>query len=508
MHKAHLRLSSAIALALLTEAPESRLRLPEAEQTPVERHVSTLLRLLALIGEVRLEEDDFTIAQALATIDDVELARFETALAVIDLPRWRRPLNRCAQVLLRGVSGAASSDERVLEIAQRLERYLRFATRQLFWHGEISGDLENALIGYLDEKARMPAWKSASRQTPIAAPILTPLATRCDGDDGGLCVILQIADDEILADPLQGWIEQASGAELFTSQTRRALASATTAFTDPQGRYRWHGMPEGRIIGKLLHGRDPLIPAYERLMKMQLDDVLQELADTYAWAFIRWPNTMQESALAFVTRDASLADEWISLLRRHNRQRELIASYWNITSLQAHAGGAQFGESHSYGEAALIAAATESTPPWLVVNVQQRSAHAWRRRTARLGIGAAAAYYDRSGTDFIGVYRADDVEAYRALWRGLDDDDGVVQATACGRNTAVQVMEACIGAPCRCGFRACNALSQRLGWIYTHVHGGGRGEHHAMFHARDPALTNRVVAYAAKQPGWYLSGRW
>lgn len=508
MHKAQLRLSNAVALALLTEALESRLRLPEAEQTPVERHVAALLRLLALIGEIRFEDDDFTIAQALAAVDDVELARFDATLAAIELPRWRRPLDRCAQVLLRGVDGAASSDERILRVAERVERYLRFATRQLFWHGEIFDDLENALIDYLERESGVPAWKTASRQAPIAAPVLTPIATRCDGDDGDLCVVLQVIDNAILADPLQAWIEQIRGAELFTSQARRALTSVATAFKDSRGRHSCHGMPEGRVIGKLRQDREPVIPASDRLVKMQLDDALQELADTYAWAFFRWPNTMQESALAFVTRDASLADEWISLLRRHNRQRELVASYWNVASLQARAGGAQFGERHSYGEAALIAAAAESIPPWLVVTVQQSSAHAWRRHTARLGIGVAAAYYDQSGTDFIGVYRADDVDAYRALWRRLDHEDGIVQATTCGRNTATQVMEAYIGGAYRCGFRDCNALSQRLGWIYTHVHGGDRGEHHAMFHARDPALTNRVVAYAAKQPGWYLSGRW
>lgn len=102
----------------------------------------------------------------------------------------------------------------------------------------------------------------------------------------------------------------------------------------------------------------------------------------------------------------------------------------------------------------------------------------------------------------------DDAELARIVWQRLDYDDGIVQATVSGRNTAIRVMDAFVGAADRCGFRACNALSQRLGWIYTHVHGGGLGEHHAMFHAKDPALTNRVVAYAAKQPGWYLSGRW
>lgn len=506
MRKATNRLNNAVALALLTEMPESRLHLPDAEQTPVERHVATLLRLLALIGEVRWEDDEFVGAQAVATIDDAEVARIDAALAAIDLQRWRRPLDRCAQVLLRGVDGPASSDERVLQIAERVERFIRFVNRQLYLRGDIVADLENALIGYLERKSDSPAWKAASRQESVSATMLAPVATRCDGGDGSLCVVLQI-DTDALTEPLQAWITQTRGTELFTRQARRPLSTIAKAFEDSRGRRAFHGMPEDRVIGTLRQSRQPAMPAFDQLGGMQLDAALQDVVDTYAWAIFSWPNTMQESALAFVTRDASLADAWVSVLRQHNRQHELIASYRNVASLQARAGGAQFGECSGYGEAALIAAASDSAPPWLVVSVQQGSLHGWRRQTARLGIGIAAAQDHRYGTDFVGVYRANDTDAYRMLWQRLDHEDGIVQVAACGHNAAKRVLDAYMGAD-RHDFRTCNALSQRLGWIYTHVHGGGAGEHHAMFHAKDPALTNRVVAYAAKQPGWYLSGRW
>jgi hypothetical protein len=496
----------AVAFALLTEAPAARLRLPEAQLTTTERHAATLLRLLAVLGTVRCEDDDFAIAQALAVIDDAELDRIDAALAAIAVTRWRRPLDLCAQTLLRGVEGTASSDERVLQVALRYERYCRLVNRQ-FWHDDVIDDLESALAGYLDRESDSPAWNTAVREATMSGAALPGIAIRCDGSDGNLCVVLQI-DSDRLAEPLQAWIAQARGTELFTHQARQPLSTIAKAFEDSRGRWPFHGMPKDRLVGKLLPDREPSIPAHGQLSGTQLDVTLQQLADTYAWSFVSWPNTMQQSALAFVTRDASLADRWTSLLRQHRCQHELIASYWNIASLQTHAGGTQFGEYNGYGEVALLAAAEDSVPPWLVVNVQRCSLHAWRRHTARLEVGAVAAHAHAHYTDFIGVYRADNVDAYHALWERLDYGDGIVQAAVCGHNSAEQVLKTFIAADYRSDFRLCNALSQRLGWIYTHVHGGGASEHHAMFHAKDPAQTNRVVAYAAKQPGWYLSGRW
>lgn len=497
----------AVAFALLTEAPAARLRLPAAQQTATERHASALLQLLAVLGRIRCEDDDFAIAQELATLDDAGLDRIGAALAAIELPRWRRPLDRCAQALLRGVGGAAATDERVLEVALRYERRCRLVNRQLFWHDDIVDDLEKALADYLDRKADSPAWKTAIGEVPMTGSALPGIATRCDGDDGNLCVVLQV-DSDRLDEPLQAWIAQARGTELFTPQTRRSLTTIAKAFEDSHGRRAFHGMPKDRVVGKLLQGREPSIPAPGQLSGAQLDVTLRQLADTYAWAFLSWPNTMQQSALALVTRDVSLADQWVSLLQRHNRQHELIASYRNIASLRDRAGGAQFGEYNGYGEVALLAAAAESVPPWLVVTVRRSCLHGWRRHTAHLGVGAVAAHAHPHYTDFIGVYRADDVDAWRALWNRLDYGDGIVHGAASGRSSAEQVLKAFIGAGYECDFRTCNALSRRLGWIYTHVYGGGPDENHAMFHAQNPALTDRVVAYAAQQPGWYLSGRW
>jgi len=233
---------------------------------------------------------------------------------------------------------------------------------------------------------------------------------------------------------------------------------------------------------------------------------LQTIADTYEWALIKWPNTMQESVVAFVSRDAAIADAWDSSLRRHRCENERISAYRGVDSLQRHARGAQFGESRSYGAAAMIAAVDDEVPPWLIVDIG--GGHTRRPFTARLNIGAFAIHGDNGFPNFVGVYRVDDREACDALWRRLDHDDGIVSATVCGHTKASAVLDAYLAESCASGFHYCNALSRRLGWIYTYVHGGASSEHHAMFHARDPAVTARVVEFAAKQSGWYLSGRW
>ena len=158
--------------------------------------------------------------------------------------------------------------------------------------------------------------------------------------------------------------------------------------------------------------------------------------------------------------------------------------------------------------AALVAAESDGLPPWIIVEVAQYNGHAWRRHTARLGHGASAVHRMDGWPVFIGVYRADDRAAHDALWQRLDREASIVSATVCGRANANTVLDAFLASTHRRGFHHCNALSRQLGWCYTHVHGGGSGEHHALFHARDPDVTAGVVAFAAKQPGWYLSGRW
>lgn len=492
----------AVALALYTEAPESRLRLPHADQLADEQHAAALLTLLAVLQCSWYEDDEFVVAESLAAISTDDRKRFDAALVAVG-SRWRRPLGIAARVLLRDLD-PNSHDTRVLQIVERGEHYGRLAHRLLFWHGNILDDLGSALVDFLN-RAKVPGWIRTDRLRYIDLHERMTVAVPSTSGDGTLQVVLQ-RDTEVLTSMLDDWLHERRGAVLYSQQSARPITHlAENSPCDRRGRW-FHGMPRGLVIGMLQPERSPHLPSFDALCSLSLDTELQAIADAYEWALIKWPNTMQESVVAFVTRDAVIADAWDSFLRRHRRETDRISAYRGVDSLQRYARGAQFGESRDYGAAALIAAEDDDVPPWLIVDVG--GAHNWRPYTARLSIGAFAVHRHNGFPNFVGVYRVDDRAAYDALWRRLDHDDGIVSATVCGQTKASAVLDAYLAESCTSGFHYCNALSRRLGWIYTHVHGGASSEHHAMFHARDPAVTARVVEFAAKQAGWYLSGRW
>jgi hypothetical protein len=492
----------AVALALYTESPGARLHLPREEQLPYEQHAGALLALLAVLQRSGFEDDEFVAADCLAAASADDQKYFDAALIAIGM-RWRRPLGIVARVLLRDLD-PESHDTRILQIVERMERYGRLANRLLFWNGDILDDIESGLVDFLN-RASVPGWIRADRLRYVEVNERTSVTVPSASSDGVLHVILQ-RDTDALTAVLDDWLGEQRRTVLYSKQDARRIARIAEAWGGDR-RIRWfHGMPRDLAIGVLKPQRSPHLPSFDALRGLSLDTELQAIADTYEWALIKWPNTLQESVLAFVSRDAVVADAWDSLLRRHRCETERISAFRGVDSVQRHARGAQFGESRNYGAAALIAAAGDGVPPWLIVEIT--GAHTWRPFTARLGIGAVAAHRENGFPSFVGVYRADDRDAYDALWRRLDYDDGIVSATVCGHAKASAVIDAYLAMNDLHGFPLCNALSQRFGWIYTHVHGGGASEHHAMFQARDPVTTSRVVAFAAEQPGWYLSGRW
>jgi len=489
-----------VALALLTESSGSRFRcLALCDLSPSERNASALLRLLAVVKEIGFEDDEYAVAHNLADVTPGEVAAFGLALKAIGETRWRRALGIGARALLQPME-ATSRDERVVELLLRIERYGGLVRRLLFWTGDIIGDLEKNLACYLDSQHDVPDWRRKSAFVESCDIIATSEAnhfTGCDGD-------FLLRDSDALAPAVDEWLRAQRRAERFTAHHRKS------AQTYPRSRERgwFHGMPPSLAIGRLRGECEQWIPTIEELQGMHLDAPLAKLAERYDWVLVKWPNTMQEPAIAWISSDPMLADEWDSTLRRRRGQQELIATYRYLDSLQRHAGGTQFGERGEYGEAALVAAHGDPWPPWLIVEADESSGHSWRRHTARLTVGVGSATRIHGRPVFVGVYRADNLVAYRALWRDMDKDSGIVRATVCGRDDPAYVLDSFVSLGFQTGFRESNFLSRRHGWAYTHVYGGGAGEHHAMFHAQDPLTTNRVVENAAAQPNWYLSGRW
>lgn len=490
-------------LIRLTEAPDARVRrLPPEQLNPAEQHALALLELIRVLQELYFEDDDLTVAEGVAGLTQEQCARFDTALLALDLPHERRRLRTVWRVLLQGLEGA-NWDTRVLAVDERRQRHSRALWRLAFGDGAMSEHLEAQLAAYLDaQHASVPDWPrpggKQAAQSHETAPASTRTFLREGSGDKYLFVFRQDAAEALLDD----WLREHPAA-FYTASSRRPA----TTLSEARGNSNWyHGMPQAAVIGQLKPGRTARMPSRRDLSGPSVDTVLAALAEDFAWAVFAWPHTLQEAPLAWLSSDAVLADAWDSNLRRHARTLALISRYRQLDSLPQLAGGVQFGESRGYGEAALAAAEGEPWLPWLIVHIPSENSHTWRRWTRRLQAGAILP--DNAGSGLRVAYRANDREAYLSLWKDLDNDRGIVEATVCGRDDPLRVLQSFNAARYRRDFHTANFLSERHGWAYWHVLGGGVGEHHAMFHAQDAAITRRVTAFAAVQRGWYLSGWW
>ncbi|MCQ4167320.1 hypothetical protein [Tahibacter harae] len=490
-------------LVRLTEAPDARLRrLPREQLNPAEQHVLALLELIGLLQELYLEDDDLPVAERVAGLSQDQCARFDAALLALELPRERRRLRTVWRALLQGLEGAPL-ETRVLTVAERCERHIRALSRLAFGDGAGGERLQAQLVAYLDaHQAQVPDWPRPGAKQAAQSHATAPASTRTflrEGSGDKYLFVFRQNDAEALLDD---WLREHPAA-FYTGGSRRPA----TTLREARGNSRWfHGMPEGAVLGQLKPGRTARMPSRRDLYGPPVDAVLAALAEDFAWAVFSWPNTMQESPLAWLGSDAVLADAWDRNLRRHARTLALISRYRQLDSLPQLAGGVQFGESHGYGEAALVAAEGEPWLPWLVVNISSCTTQVWRRWTHRLQ--SCAVLPNNCGNALRVAYRTTDRDAYLALWNDLDYDRGIVEATVCGRDDPLRILQSFNAARHGSAFHTANFLSERHGWAYSHVHGGGLGEHHAMFHAQDTAITRRVTAFAAAQSRWYLSGWW
>lgn len=515
-----------------TEAPDARRRcLPPEQPDPAEQHAFALAELIRLLQQLYVEHDELPVAERIAGLTQEQCASFDAALIAVDAPRERQRLRTVWRALLQGLEGTnwetrvltvaerrkrhsralwrlafgdgamGERDTRALTIAERRERYSHTLWRLTFGDSAIER-LEAHLAAYLDARHAGAPDCPHPDDRQAAQASATALATTCTflGEGGGDKYLFVFRQDDAEA-LLDDWLRE-HPASFHTASSRRPA----TTLSESRGNSNWyHGMPGGAVLGQLKPGRTAHMPSRHDLCGPSVDAVLAALAEDFAWAVFAWPQSMRESPLAWLSSDAVLADAWDSTLRRHAHTLALISRYRQLDSLQQLAGGVQFGESRGYGEAALVAAEDEPWLPWLVVNISSRSMQTWRRWTQRLQ--SCAVLPDNSSSSRRVAYRTTDRDAYLALWNDLDYDRGIVEATVCGRDDPLRVLQS-FSAHHDSDFHTANFLSQRHGWVYWHALGGGVGEHHAMFHAGDTAITRRVTAFAAMQSGWYLSGWW
>lgn len=498
---------TALELARLTETPGARLRCADpAQWTEVERCVEATLALIALLDDVYFEDDEMIVVERLAAVSAEDCLRYDAALELLDVPRQHHLLRMAWRALFEQVD-TEPGDRRLLQLIERHQQHGRALVRLLFWSGDLTEILQQRLGLYLDaHRDAISGWPHRSHRSMPHPPEIPPGAIRRfqrDGTDGGdkFLFVFRQPEAEALID---AWLRDQPDAAFFRGSTRRPVARLADAH---KGERDWfHGMPEDAVLGRAKAGRAPRLSGRCSLRGLQLDEALAMLVDDFDWVILPWPNTMQESPLAWLSSDEPLANAFDALMSRHAQSPLLISRYRRFQSLLSLAGGAQFGEHDGYGEAALVAARHEPWRPWLVAEIGGNSRHGWRHWTRRLEPGAVAASPLRDC--ILAAYRVTDIDAYYTLWQGLDRDEGIVRATVSGRDDAAQILRSFSAKRFSSGFHAAQSLSQRHGWVYQHVHGGGSSEHHAMFHAQDPLVTQRVVEFAASKPLWYLSGRW
>lgn len=488
------------ALIRLTEAPDARLRVLAPEQlNPAERHVLATLELIAVLDDAYFEDDELTVAERLAGLSSAQIEQFDAALTALELPRDHRNLRIAWRALLQGLDDQPP-DFRILLIAERHERHCRVLVRLLFTADGIGVRLQQRLAGYLDtHRAEVPDWPRPGNK-PVQVRDVAPASARVfhrEGEGGKYLFIFRQADAESLLD---AWLS-----EHATEHHTGGLRKSVNRIAEVGKANHWGDqLPEGTLLGRLKPGRTARPPNWQHLCGLQLDEALAALAQDFSWVIFCWPGNYQETPLAWLSTDAALADAWDSNLLRHRRSLPLISRYRQFDTLFSLAGGLQFGEYDNYGAAALVAAESEAWQPWLIASIG--AGHGWRRWTRRL---QACAVIPSSGNDnALLAYRANDHAAYLALWRDLHRGECVAQATVSGRDDPQRVLHSFMAARCSSSFLDANYLSERHGWIYQHVYGGGSDEHQALFHAQDAAVTQRVAAFAATQRNWYLAGRW
>lgn len=241
-----------------------------------------------------------------------------------------------------------------------------------------------------------------------------------------------------------------------------------------------------------------------------MNQALWQLAQAQQWAIVHWYNTMRETPLIMVTADTSIARQFEELCQQPEFARAVLSSYLDCEEFAAHACGAQFRESCDFGEVGLLAAEADGCAPWLVAQFDCQYGDWWRSTCARLPSLELRRLAHVHADKALAIYRATDLDAYRKLWSMTSEDRNITLACVSGRAEPGQVLDTIEQLGGVSGFREATWLSQRCGWGYMHMWGGGADEHHAMFHAQEAAISNRVYQYAASQVdrGWYLSGRW
>lgn len=216
----------------------------------------------------------------------------------------------------------------------------------------------------------------------------------------------------------------------------------------------------------------------------------QRITKTFSWALYRWNYTYSESLYAFVTTDTGLRDRLIAAVeaqqqshawkKRKTLDHLILAHYDGVAHLDETLHGALFFDHEFEGEWAWRQSQLEENPPYLILSADQEET---------LPQGCVAVARAQTGTLIVSCNNA---YAFRTLC-GTDqthDPFGgyIVSGLANPRALLRQLSLSKDGSH----LQELRRLGEVAGWAYSWQWGGGDGEFHATFWARDPLVTNNL----------------
>lgn len=481
---------------LYSEIPGSQLRKPLAHRQEAERVAIAMIELLALIDATQFDYDHAAVALRLQRIEQRDIDRFDNALIATGATRQRRLLALVRRELIESVA-ALDPVERQTVVAARIAAYERALTKAKF---EIDADeLQHRLGIFLEANQRPipPLPPPEAPGTSAIAPAAPRSSLSASAGIAGRHVIL-LRDEQATQVFLDAWLQICADAEHFDASGRTSAAS--WAEIEHYSKTRCWGPLANAVVGELrecasvpdylgrhwLFGRDQP-PA----------EALDRIAGSFRWALFQWNSVMREDILAFVSDDDAVVAGFEAL--RHKHKITPVSAFHHAERLPGIAHGLSFRECDAFGEAALIAAASDGCAPWLVLCAHDHPSHWWRAITARMEPLVWHWALEFGRPLLLLAYRVHDAAAWRELWSHLGHDNNVAVAAVCGRVAADALRERLVLLKDSMSVDNLRCLAGDRGWAYGHVWGGGSDEHVAVFFAVDPTVTSRVAAFARGQ---------
>ena len=216
----------------------------------------------------------------------------------------------------------------------------------------------------------------------------------------------------------------------------------------------------------------------------------QRIAATFSWALYRWNYTYSESLYSFVTTDTGLRDRLMAAVgaqeqsyawkKRKTRDHLILAHYENVTHLDEALHGALFFDHEFEGEWAWRRSQLEENPPYLILGADQ---------AGTLPRGCVTVAHAHTGPL---IASCQDPLVFRQLCGTNQPHDPFGGYIVSGLANPRALLRQLSLSKDNSHLQELRRLGDAAGWAYSWQWGGGDGEFHATFWARDPSVTNNL----------------